>query len=498
MTKVWDKPIDKDTEWGGSAATGGLPVSGRQIQAFIKRELGSKAGVFYYDASNNRYIVFADESDKDAYLSDNTQTQLIIATFDAPFNYTAEINLTTPSYNAIFVGEAGNYIDFTFDIKNKQGASTGESVIVKYTFTRGATKQEVSEIRPFGSSVHFNIDKYIGEGTNTIIVSITGQTTLAATTVAITYEVVNLQLTDTLDISKVYNLTNGSAVLDVPYSISGYGTKIVEWYIDGVQLAYIKAEDEIVESNTTRTKHITLANLSQGRHSLQFRAYTTVAGVKYYTNTLYRDIIVYTGVGNEVIIGIATTIPSRYGVLGEGEDIAIYDMVQYAPYQLRFATYTATNAAETAVTVKLGEDVVARVSSSNGIENIVPIYPSKDGSNVVRISAGDEEYNLVANIAPTSMNIGEITNGLALNLTASGKSNNSPDKDTWSYGNIVGTLSGFAWNDTSGWVNNRLEMSAGASVDINYAPLGNTPTNLGKTIEVEWMTKNVSDDNAII
>ena len=497
-TKVWDNEIDKTIDWGGSPETDGLPVSGRRVQEFIKRELGGKAGVFYYDASNNRYIVFADESDKEAYLGDTTQTQLIIATFDAPFNYTAEIHLTTPTYNAIFVGDTGNYIDFTFDIKNKQGASTGESVIVKYTFTRGATKQEVSEIRPFGASVHFNVDKYIAEGTNNIIVSITGQNTLAATTVAITYEVVNLQLSDSLDISKVYNLTNGTSVLDVPYSISGYGTKILEWYIDGEQLAYVKAEDEIVESNTTRTKHITLANLSQGRHSLQFRAYTTVAGIKYYTHTLYRDIIVYTGVGNEVIIAIATNIPSQYGVLGADDDVAIYDMVQYSPYPLRFATYTATNAAETAVDVKLGEDVVARVSSSNGIENNVVIYPSTDGGNVVRIIAGDVEYNLVANITPTSMDIGEITNGLALNLTASGKSNNSPDKDTWTYGDYVGTLSGFAWNDASGWVNNRLEMSAGASVDINYAPLGNTPTNLGKTIEIEWATKNVSDDNAII
>lgn len=226
MARVWDKPIDKTMDWGGSPATDGLPVSGRRVQEFIKRELGGKAGIFYYDASNNRYIVFADESDKDIYLNDPTQTQLIIATFDAPFNYTAEIHLTTPSYNAIFVGDNSNYIDFTFDIKNKQGASTGESVIVKYTFTRGATKQEVSEIRPFGTSVHFNIDKYIAEGTNIITIAVTGQNTLASTTASITYEVVNLQLYDSLDISKVYNLTNGSVVLDVPYSISGYGTKI--------------------------------------------------------------------------------------------------------------------------------------------------------------------------------------------------------------------------------------------------------------------------------
>lgn len=39
MTKVWDKPITKDTDWGGDASTGGLPVSGRMIQAFIKESL---------------------------------------------------------------------------------------------------------------------------------------------------------------------------------------------------------------------------------------------------------------------------------------------------------------------------------------------------------------------------------------------------------------------------------------------------------------------------
>ena len=495
---VWDEPIDKNIPWDGNEETNNLPVRGSRVEEFLKGSLNSKIGVLFYDTTNNRYLAFADEEERDKYIADPTQTDLILGNFDAPFNYTAEIHLTTPAYNAIFVGDTGNYIDFTFDIKNKQGASTGESVIVKYTFMRGATKQEVSEMRPFGSSVHFNIDKYIAEGTNTIIVAVTGQNTLASTTVAITYEVVNLQLTDTLDISKVYNLTNGTATLDVPYAISGYGTKILEWYIDGVQLDYVKAEDEIVESNTTRTKHITLANLSQGKHSLQFRAYTTVAGIKYYTNTLYRDILIYTNVGNEVMIAIATSIPSQYGVLGPNDEVSIYDMGQYVPYSLRFATYTATNAASTPVTVKLGDNVVAEVSSANGIENNIVIYPSKSGSSSIHLIAENVEYNLVANISPTNMNIGEITNGLALNLTASDKSNNSPNKDTWSYGKITGTLSGFAWNDTSGWVNNRLEMNAGASVDINYAPLGNTPTNLGKTIEIEWMTKNVSNDNAII
>ena len=116
--KVWNTPIDKNGDWGGDNNTQGLPVSGEQIQKFIKSSLDGKAGLFYYDTTNNRYIVFADEQTRDKYLDDPTKTDLIIGTFDAPFNYTAEISLATPTYNAVYLGATGNYLDFTFDVKN--------------------------------------------------------------------------------------------------------------------------------------------------------------------------------------------------------------------------------------------------------------------------------------------------------------------------------------------------------------------------------------------
>lgn len=198
------------------------------MQAFIKNSLNEKAGLFYYDTANNRYIVFADTQAKNEYLEDPTKTDLIIGTFDAPFNYTAEINLATPIYNAVYLNNTGNYLDFTFDIKNKQGASTGENVVITYTFIRNAVKQVHSQIARYGENIHFNIDKYLEEGSNTIIIGVSGQTTLAATTVAVTYNVVNLQLTDETDISLVYDLSSGSKTMEVPFKVKGSGIKIVE------------------------------------------------------------------------------------------------------------------------------------------------------------------------------------------------------------------------------------------------------------------------------
>ena len=496
--KTWNNPIDKNTDWGGDASTGNLPVSGAMVQRFIKESLDGKAGVFYYDTANNRYLVFADAETRDAYLADPAQTSLILGTFDAPFNYSAEITLTSPAYNAVFLDSTGNYLDFTFDIKNKQGASTGENVTITYTFIRNATKKQVSEMRRSGESVHFNVDKYLGEGTNTIIIGVTGQTTLAATTVSVTYQVVNLRLTDGMDISKVYNLSDGAQTMEIPFSISGYGTKVVEWYIDGVLQPFVKADDEVVDSETQRTKRISISNLSQGRHSLQIRAYTSVNGESFYTDTLYRDFMVYTATDSKTILAVAVTIPKAYGVLGAGDAVVLYEMMQYIPYTLRFASYSPSNAISTEVTVLLDGEAKASIGSANGKENEVTLVSSKSGNATVSLRAAGVTYDIPAVIQKSNTTLEEVTNGLVLDFNANGKSNNSSDRDQWSYDGINATFSGFNWNETSGWVNGRLEINNGASFRLDYAPLAGTPTRNGKTIEIEWSTKNVTDDDAVI
>ena len=496
--KTWNEPIDKNIDWGGDENTNNLPVSGEMVQRFIKESLDGKAGLFFYDVTNNRYIVFADEQAKNVYLEDPTRTDLIIGTFDAPFNYSAEISLSTPAYNAVFLGSTGNYIDFTFDIKNKQGASTGENVTVTYTFIRNAIKKVVTETRRFGDVVHFNVDEYLGEGTNTIIVGVSGQTTLAATTVAITYQVVNLSLTDEFDVSKAYDLSSGHAEMEVPFTLSGFGTKVVEWYIDGEQLAFVKNEDEVVDTSTERTKYIALDNLQHGRHSLQIRAYTTINGEKFYTDTLYRDFFVDTKVDSAPMIGVAISIPSVYGIVPAGEAPTIYGLVQYVPYTLRFATYSPAGQASVNVEVKLGDEKKGDVASKNGVENSFTFVSMNVGPKPVTLTISGSAYVLDAYVDVTSMDLQEITTGLQFDFSASGRSNNADDKDQWSFGDYVGTFTGFNWNNASGWVNNRLKMNPGTTFAVNYAPLSGAPTSTGKTIELEFRTLNVKNDDAVV
>ena len=210
--KIYDKEINKYTDWGGDSSTENLPVSGARVQEFIKKTLEGKMGIFHYDETNNRYLVFADSDTRDQYLEDPTKNELILGTFEAPFNYEAEINLISEPYKAVQLGSTGNYVEFTFDTKNKQGASVGGLAIVTYTIIRNSTKKVITETHNSKTTVKFNLDEYLGEGTNTVIIGITDKNTLAATTVSVTYQVVNLTIEDEFNISKVYDLSTDTSV----------------------------------------------------------------------------------------------------------------------------------------------------------------------------------------------------------------------------------------------------------------------------------------------
>lgn len=132
-------------------------------------------------------MVFADESKKDEYLENPTLTELILGTFDAPFNYEATITLLSDSYVPVLLGTTGNYVSFDFDVKNKSGNSVGEAVNATWTFIKGNTKQTLKAKYRYGQTVSLNVDKYLSEGTNNIIISIVGESTLAATSASVTF-----------------------------------------------------------------------------------------------------------------------------------------------------------------------------------------------------------------------------------------------------------------------------------------------------------------------
>lgn len=496
--KVWNNPIDDTTEWSGDSSTNNLPVSGEMVQKFIKDTFKSKTGCIYYDTANNRYIMFADEKTRDLYISNPQEnSDLILGVFDAPFNYSAEINLITDSFNAVLKGTKGNYIRFTFDVKNKNGQSVGEDVICTVTFTRGSSKKVINQKYRAGTTVSLNIDDYIEVGTNIITIGITGQTTLAATTVGVTYQIIDLNISDSLDISKTYDST-ADANIEIPYSISGSGIKTMEWYLDGVLIPYVKAEDEITEIETSRIKYISIEGLSQGIHNIQYRASITINGEKFYSKILYRDFIVYNRNNNDNIVAVGTEFPATVDIIEANQPLKLYGVSQYITYSLNIGLFNPTYASSTPLEIYVDDALVSTVAMQNGKPITYDLVITSYGEKVIKLKTENSLYTLTVDVEKSETSIEELTQGLALGLSAVGKSNSSYDKDNWSYNNYRTTFTGFKWLETSGWSNNKLMITEGASISINYAPLAENAVNTGKTIEFELSTTNVSDNDAIV
>ena len=104
MAKISENLIpDINADWGLDVSNN-LPYSGEAVQEFIKRTLKQKYGYFYYDENNNRYLVFTDEASKDLYLDDPaTNSALLLSSFDAPFNYSAKIEMISESLTTFVI-----------------------------------------------------------------------------------------------------------------------------------------------------------------------------------------------------------------------------------------------------------------------------------------------------------------------------------------------------------------------------------------------------------
>jgi hypothetical protein len=227
MARISENMIpDINADWGRDASND-LPYSGEAVQEFIKRTFKQKFGYFHYDESQNKYLVFADENSKKLY-DDSGDPGLILGTFDAPAAYTIEVDLQSGVYNSVLSKSTGNLLRFKF-VTKKQTADVPEAYKCLITFVNGGVKKSVPmyyQPEEGMKGVTLNIDNYLLDGTNTITISLKGETSSASTTVTAIYNVINLNLKDNLDISKVYNPGDNLAI---PVTVSGSGTKILEW-----------------------------------------------------------------------------------------------------------------------------------------------------------------------------------------------------------------------------------------------------------------------------
>lgn len=493
--KTWDNEITKTQDWGGDATTNNLQVSGNRVQEFIKNSLENKMGAIYYDTTNNRYLSFADVANRDLWIADPiNNANLVLGTWDAPAAYTMTYKLLTETTVYILNGKNGNYIRFTFDTINKNNQPIGEAVSVTYNFTNGNTKKSIKKEYAAGTMVEFLLDNHIGVGTNRIQVVITGLTTFISTSFLITYDVVQLDLATSYDMATV-NKTN---ILVIPYTLTGAGAKTTEFYIDGNKVTAL-GEDTATTTSVSKSRIIDLSsfNLEDGIHNLQIRSYVVNNSQTFYSNTLYRSFIIDK---NENLIdnyvGVGTDLPSG-SLIATGSNLEII-VTQFEQFSISYFGYSSGAVTTIPITVKLGNLTIASINATNNTVNTWNYISRNYGTDTLHFITSNQDLPINLDIVQSVTGLTEVTSGLAVKLTAVGRSNNDTNKNSWTYGNYSTIFNDFQWTKQSGWDGTSLVMSNGSNIEVNVKPFNSDIKATGMAIEVDFMATNVIDDNAVI
>lgn len=491
---LWYDKIDRNVDWGGDESTGNLPVAGSVVQEFIKSELNDKIGVIYHDKVAGLYLCFANIDDKEEYLLDKSKDYLIKSSFVAPSNYKAKVKVDE-YYKAVLINSKENVLTFGYEISNNDEVFV-DNIRYTVTISKNGKSSSLNGTGIYGKEVSINLDEFFTlEGTTEVNITIIGQNTNATASTLVTYEVVNLSFDSYYDVSKVYDLTQD--IVDpvvIDYSIFGSSSlKYIDWYIDGEFF-----ETDTIQGGTAEAvvdnKRISVAGMSHGVHNLQFMAYVVVNGERFYTDTIYEEFMVVADSKDTTpMVAIEMIIPKEYGIV---KNPKLYGVIQYELYTINYGVYNPKNLEYVPVNIYLNNTLLSTVNAPNGKELSLSFTSSEAGDKTLRFNIGEYNKDVSADVDSTVMDLQEISSNLILNLSASGRTNQDANRSIWEYGEYSTEFIGFNWSSASGWNDNKLFISDGMSITTNIKPLySNT---YGKTIEIEFETSNVTNDDAII
>ena len=268
---------------------------------------------------------------------------------------------------------------------------------------------------------------------------------------------------------------------DITYSYTPTGTaaKIVHFKLDGTEL------DTATVTASGRQQTMTIPAQSHGCHTFEVWFTATVDGETIESNHLYYDIICIEE-GNTTPI-IAT---SFRGSTAEQYDSISIPYIVYDPAGLTAAVVLAANGAQVAsLTV-------------DRTEQVWTYRADEAGELTLSITCGNAIKLISLTVTESTIDVTAETNSLVLYLSSYGRSNNEENPGVWQSGSVSAELTGFNWTsdgwkaDTDGITALRVAGDARVTIPLNIFAQDFRTT--GKTIEVEFATRDVLDYDAVV
>ena len=507
----------------GSDATGGLQVSGGSIRQLLQSKLKTPF-YMYEDVANNRYRMFSSEDAYATWKENPTDNQdLELFNFVRPSDYKLELTATDSNgFNNKYIryGDSDNIgarISYHWSIYNDEGESS-DSLSATYTITNSTTGSSTTFTRWYNRSdadPNFSIYNYLDAGENIVTIEAKGSTTGARNTKTFTIILLQVNMYSTF---KFYEKFSVNAPIQIPYTFernNTAGSAKIYFKIDngGEGKEYVR---DIVQDGPSRVVDTQLMqpNLTSGTHTLQ-----VWAEAKYNDGqtTIYSNLLYFTFTVASTIVGSAGKFINIHKSFISGDfplNELLITATQYEQVQLQWGYYTDSLQTNTSISVvwklldndtevaQLGT-ITANTQEKAQPLSFVPTIYTEDGHNTyVAAYFGNtliDKFPIY--ITKNNKVIVNETGFYEFKMSAYGRTNESVDKSTWldEVNDVTTTFTGIQWNTNSGWYNNSFR-TAGTSeyATINFHPFNTFDFTTGKTIEIEFESEKVSNDDDVL
>ena len=394
-------------------------------------------------------------------------------------------------------GGGGDVVSAVLSVENTSGwlsktIPSGSSCVVSFLWSSiedemptgdGAMRISVNEIvrstrQIQQGNVSVDLGPYLGTGSNKVKVRIS-DTYDQGKTITFNITSIELSLSSSFDPTTPY-----SGVISFPYTPVGAVEKTVHFILDGQQIG------TQVTSVSGRQMSYTIPAQSHGNHALRVYFETTINNETVRSNELYYEFIAIEPLNPTVIIA------SSFDTTQAWE--------QYSLIPIPFQVYTPTSLTSE-VTISVDGEPVS-VQTVDRSEQSYSYRANTYGTKVVTIESGGVTKTLSFTVNESEIDVEPETEALALYLASVGRSNNEEHPEVWEYetgaSKISASLTGFNWS-SDGWQKDDdgatcLRVAGPARVEIPYKPFQTDFRATGKTLEIEFATRNVLDYDAVI
>ena len=268
-------------------------------------------------------------------------------------------------------------------------------------------------------------------------------------------------------------------IITFTYVPVGAISKTVHILLDGKEIA------TVTTTSSGRQMSYTIPAQKHGAHTLEAYFDATVNGQTIESNHLYYEIICVESLNTTPII--ATSFQDG-------------TVAQYTTLAIPFTVYDPAN-----LTAELELSVNGNVVSRQTVDRTQQIWSYRAdsaGDLALEISCGSASRTIALTVTASEMEIEAETEGLSLYLSSAGRSNTEENPGVWEYGDISAVFSGFNFT-SDGWQLDEdnipvLRVSGDARLTIPVQPFGKDFRTTGKTIEIEFATRNVMNYDAIV